>query len=1110
MASTRAHAAPRCARLLSALVLLLPLLFPLPAHGQAPEEITFDAPAVYPDTPDNRGRAEALLERAALLANRKYGTYIRIPGASAPGQTPYRLAVKAVYQEQTPVLVLTLNRRSDGREAELSLLAGSGDETPARLAAALFSLWGSFHDYMSANLKPPPLYVDELPAAAVSKSLLPGMPAVLTPMSAAVRPNGNILVGFSMLCAELSPGFRVIGQPGRTLYEEGNYSFAAAVAATPGGTVFLKPALGREIYRLPQAMPGTSRPQAWRVGIDLFGPFAALPDGSVVVVDLQNRRALRVEAGRRRQLELFRGPNSYISALSVGPEGNIWVYDAAERNIRIHSPLGELIDTIVPVMDPSLAAGVVSLSVYGDGRFVLYLAAAATRLSCFTRLGVPVWHLDTLPGPDAVAVDVAGEPLPRNAALALDSGSGAIYLADQTGRRIIKLLDAAYAADHGIDNPGPEALIDWNRRRAQDPKSPEPEAGMAMLYESEGALEMARLHWQAALDLDPRHPRAAARLAALDIALLKQNARGLHDRTLELLETLGPESARGEYSQALQLYERILSLDSSDREAAARMQELRQVFQSRESGGGSAARALEITDIRLDNLFPSLMHTYRRSPSGSVTVRNAGARNLRDLKAGIFIKRLMDFPRFAPAQPLLAPGDSAGFELAVLFNPTVLELQEDLPVQAQIEISFLSAEGPQTVRESRVLTVYRRTALVWDDSGKLSSFITPNEEIVSRFSHRVAASGDPAGGLRLPGKLLRAMRICDALGAYGIEYIEDPESPISRVLGRENHVDTVRFPRTTLLIRSGDCDDSSALLASLLESSGISTAIMTSPGHVFLAFNSEVSQDNAWLFSDDRLQVLPYRGELWLPVETTLLSEGFISAWREASRLVTAYSANNQIEFLPLDSQRDTYPPLPLPESGFTVIEPAGTEVDALHAPTLRGLETSLHRPAAAALTEQASSAAGRQKARLLNRLGILHAFFGRDEEAAQTFNGCWAEFPDYLSPAVNLANLYLSRQEIEAAQEVLKAALSRSPDSVPVNLLLAESYYRQGQYRQTALYFRKVTARAPELARNYAYLAEAGGASPGNGAGRAGSGAGGAGRGASAAPRLSLPWESE
>jgi len=109
---------------------------------------------------------------------------------------------------------------------------------------------------------------------------------------------------------------------------------------------------------------------------------------------------------------------------------------------------------------------------------------------------------------------------------------------------------------------------------------------------------------------------------------------------------------------------------------------------------------------------------------------------------------------------------------------------------------------------------------------------------------------------RLAGRLFRGIRVCDALGTYGIAYVEDPDSPISRVLGKSAVVDTVRFPRTTLLIRSGDCDDTSALLGSLLESVGVSTAIMTYPGHVFPAFDTGEPKENLWLFTHRNLEAM--------------------------------------------------------------------------------------------------------------------------------------------------------------------------------------------------------------------------------------------------------------
>lgn len=71
------------------------------------------------------------------------------------------------------------------------------------------------------------------------------------------------------------------------------------------------------------------------------------------------------------------------------------------------------------------------------------------------------------------------------------------------------------------------------------------------------------------------------------------------------------------------------------------------------------------------------------------------------------------------------------------------------------------------------------------------------------------------------------------------------------------------------------------LYATLLESSGISTAVITTPGHIFVTFDSGmVPADAASLFEQDDSYV--HSGTVWIPMETTALSDGFVSAWQTA------------------------------------------------------------------------------------------------------------------------------------------------------------------------------------------------------------------------------------
>ena len=214
-----------------------------------------------------------------------------------------------------------------------------------------------------------------------------------------------------------------------------------------------------------------------------------------------------------------------------------------------------------------------------------------------------------------------------------------------------------------------------------------------------------------------------------------------------------------------------------------------------EGGPSGRRQPIRIISVKMEKLFPSLLQYYRKYPAGIVTVKNTLDIPVTNVKASVFIKNFMDFPSETGPVSTIEPDVSADYGASVQLNRSVFSLEEDLPVQVQISVSYVAEGEEQVVETYKTSTLYRRTALSWDDSGKLAAFIMPNEEIVSRFSHRVVSAAEDAIGFRLSSAFLRGATICDAVGTYGIEYIEDPSSPITSVLENAAVVDTVRFSR---------------------------------------------------------------------------------------------------------------------------------------------------------------------------------------------------------------------------------------------------------------------------------------------------------------------------
>jgi len=91
-------------------------------------------------------------------------------------------------------------------------------------------------------------------------------------------------------------------------------------------------------------------------------------------------------------------------------------------------------------------------------------------------------------------------------------------------------------------------------------------------------------------------------------------------------------------------------------------------------------------------------------------------------------------------------------------------------------------------------------------------------------------------------------------------------------------------------------DDMTVCYSSLLASIGVSTAFIDvvppqrpDNGHIYLMFDTEVPVKQAGLISDNPKRYVVRKNErgeetVWLPVETTAITEGFTRAWEQGAK----------------------------------------------------------------------------------------------------------------------------------------------------------------------------------------------------------------------------------
>ena len=222
----------------------------------------------------------------------------------------------------------------------------------------------------------------------------------------------------------------------------------------------------------------------------------------------------------------------------------------------------------------------------------------------------------------------------------------------------------------------------------------------------------------------------------------------------------------------------------------------------------------------------------------------------------------------------------------IVLTRQAVELTQTHPVETRVRVSESGGTASRTVSTTIILHGNKMTLL--DDISKLSSFISSDNLVVRDFINQIRTKfQDKIWKRKLPKNLFWAMLLFNSL--HGISYAADPNIPLE-----SGTIDEIQHPHEMLQrftvkteINSnpnvfGDCDDSTVLYCSILESVGINTALIQFPEHVMMAFDlGNVSLEQAQNLSISDVYIA-INGLVWIPIETTMIKDGFVSAWQMA------------------------------------------------------------------------------------------------------------------------------------------------------------------------------------------------------------------------------------
>ncbi|MDC7241543.1 MAG: tetratricopeptide repeat protein, partial [Spirochaetales bacterium] len=471
-------------------------------------------------------------------------------------------------------------------------------------------------------------------------------------------------------------------------------------------------------------------------------------------------------------------------------------------------------------------------------------------------------------------------------------------------------------------------------------------------------------------------------------------------------------------------------------------------------------------DINTLEIYPLYYTWYDENSLGTVEIINRDSEKIKNIRAGFYVPQYMEQPKYSD-QTITAvkKGGSAVINLLGLFTNDIFEINEGLKVAAEVIVDY--EYYGREYSESIPLTVQinNKNAMTWDDDRKAACFVTANNPLVYSYSRSLSGKIRSEAVAALDKNFQIAMGLFEALGLYGLGYVVDPSSAYAELSENTQTVDYIQFPQQTLISQAGDCDDLSVLYASMLEASGIPSAFITIPGHIYVAFQLGLDETQARRKFPSSKDLIFIDDQAWLPVEVTLVGDGFLPSWQTGARQIR--DNNGEYGFFPVREAWDVYPPAEYETSGIAYL-PNPEDVLEQHRRVLsRFLKQEINTQVAAINDEIAEKGASHI---LYNKMGVAYARYGFLDDAREWFEKSVA-MKEFYPGYINLGNVYYLQKNADAASRSYERALDLKPDSEKalVGLALVSSELEDYNTANSAL--ATLASVNPEAARDMAHL---------------------------------------
>lgn len=428
-----------------------------------------------------------------------------------------------------------------------------------------------------------------------------------------------------------------------------------------------------------------------------------------------------------------------------------------------------------------------------------------------------------------------------------------------------------------------------------------------------------------------------------------------------------------------------------------------------------------------DSVFPLMHKMYKSNSIGTITIKNTETAQINNVKVSFVCEGFTASQIECGSVKKIRRYKKESFELYADFNENIKQFTEEGKIPGQVIVEYELLGQKRTSITPISIPVYNRNSMNWIDAANLACFVSSGSSEILELSKYLVGIGRNKLRTGVNRNMQFAVYMFEGLRLYGVEYVQDSETPYNESHLDYARLDSIQYPFQTMAYKSGDVDEIGVLLMSLLESVGIPTGFIPCNDDFIVVVDLDLAANKVGTMFSHEDSVIVLDDYAYLPLSMKNISKGFIGSWEAAVKTINDAVADDEyLDFISVEEAWMDYPSAGFSENIGTIVKPAQDTLISSSEESMEKYIAKEFNPLIDDLNSQIAKQGSTPE--LLNKLGMVYVRSGQLKKAISVFEQSAAK--NNASAMVNIGNVLSLQQDYKLAKTWYEKALAINPEN--------------------------------------------------------------------------------